>query len=127
MIFNSQFDRVRRRTLDSRVALSLWTAAICLGCMTFTANVRAQGHDGLTWSGPETCLACHEDEATEVHGSVMYQWQGEAPQMVTGPARQGKISGGVNSYCINILGNWNVCGNCHIGLGAMPGPEANQA
>jgi hypothetical protein len=83
-----------------------------------------QGHDGLTWSGPETCLQCHGTEAHEVHGSVMYQWEGEAPQMATGPDRQGKISGAVNSYCINILGNWDVCGNCHIGLGVQPSADA---
>ncbi len=77
-------------------------------------------HDGLTWSGPGTCLECHGEEATEVHGSVMYQWQGDAPQMTTGPESQGKIAGGVNSYCINILGNWDTCGNCHVGLGALP-------
>ena len=33
---------------------------------------------------------------------------------------QGKIAGAVNSYCINILGNWDACGNCHVGLGAIP-------
>lgn len=82
-------------------------------------------HAALTWTGPETCLACHEDEANEVHGSVMYQWQGHTPAMVDGPDLQGKISGGVNSYCINILGNWDVCGNCHVGLGARPEPTAS--
>jgi hypothetical protein len=81
------------------------------------------GHEGLTWTGSDTCLQCHTSEAHEVHASVMYQWEGEAPQMVTGPARQGKISGAVNSYCVNILGNWNVCGNCHVGLGAQPSPD----
>mgnify|MGYP001813910010 FL=1 len=82
-------------------------------------------HEGLTWQGPGTCLECHADEATDVHGSVMYQWQGASPQMASGPTHQGKIAGGVNSYCINILGNWAVCGNCHVGLGAAPGPEPN--
>lgn len=77
-------------------------------------------HDGLTWNGQDTCLQCHEEEAIEVHGSVMYQWQGQSPEVVNGPAVQGKISGGVNSYCINILGNWGVCGNCHVGFGAEP-------
>ncbi len=84
-------------------------------------------HAGATWSGPGTCLECHEIEANEVHGSVMYQWQGQAPEVINGPAAQGKISGGVNSYCINILGNWGVCGNCHVGLGAMPEASASSA
>ncbi len=77
-------------------------------------------HDDLVWTGPSTCLECHEDEAHQVHGSVMYQWKGASPDMVNGPQNQGKIAGGVNSYCINILGNWNACGGCHVGLGALP-------
>ena len=84
-------------------------------------------HANATWSGPGTCLECHETEANEVHGSVMYQWQGQTPEVVNGPALQGKISGGVNSYCINILGNWAVCGNCHVGLGALPSASASPA
>ncbi|HSN56733.1 MAG TPA: MopE-related protein [Candidatus Sulfomarinibacteraceae bacterium] len=83
-----------------------------------------QGHDSLVWNGSQTCLQCHTAEAHEVHGSVMYQWQGETPEMASGPARQGKIAGAVNSYCINILGNWGACGNCHVGLGAQPSAEA---
>ena len=83
-----------------------------------------EGHDGLVWSGSDTCLQCHTTQAHEVHASVMYQWEGATPDMTSGPERQGKISGAVNSYCINILGNWDVCGNCHVGLGQPPTPEA---
>jgi hypothetical protein len=83
----------------------------------------SEPHAALSWSGPETCLQCHSTEAHEVHGSVMYQWQGDAPQMVNGHSPQGKIAGAVNSYCINILGNWNACGGCHLGLGALPEDE----
>ncbi len=54
----------------------------------------------------------------------MYQWKGDTPDMVNGEAPQGKNAGAVNSYCINILGNWNACGNCHVGLGAKPEDEA---
>jgi hypothetical protein len=83
-----------------------------------------QGHEGLVWNGTATCLQCHTNEAHEVHASVMYQWEGETPDMTSGPDRQGKISGAVNSYCINILGNWDVCGNCHVGLGEPPTADA---
>ena len=81
-------------------------------------------HAALTWSGPDTCLQCHSAEAHEVHGSVMYQWKGETPEMVNGGDQQGKNAGAVNSYCINTLGNWDACGNCHVGLGAMPQDDA---
>ena len=83
-----------------------------------------QGHDGLVWTGSDTCLQCHTTQAHEVHASVMYQWEGATPDMTSGPELQGKISGAVNSYCINILGNWDVCGNCHVGLGQPPTPDA---
>jgi len=83
-----------------------------------------EGHDGLVWNGSETCLQCHTTQAHEVHASVMYQWEGATPDMTSGPDLQGKISGAVNSYCINILGNWDVCGNCHVGLGEPPTPDA---
>jgi len=73
------------------------------------------------------CLDCHEAEARDVHASVHYQWQGDAPYMTNGAGPQGKLTNSVNSYCINILGDWAKCGACHIGKGAMPEPEATQA
>ena len=56
----------------------------------------------------------------EMYASTHYQWQGDALYRTSGPLKQGKISNAVNSYCINILGNWGDCGNCHVGLGATP-------
>ena len=55
-----------------------------------------------------------------MYASTHYQWQEEAPYRTSGPLMQGKISNAVNSYCINILGNWGDCGACHVGLGAQP-------
>lgn len=84
-------------------------------------------HANLTWNGAATCLECHETEAQEMHGSVHYQWEGDALFMVDGPARQGKNAGAVNSYCINITGNWNGCSTCHVGRGALPTPDMTRA
>jgi hypothetical protein len=115
--------------LNPKITLSHAIATVSAVAVFATgAPASAQNpHADLTWSGPAMCLDCHETEANEVHGSVMYQWQGQAPETVNGPAVQGKISGGVNSYCINILGNWSVCGNCHVGLGALPETSATPA
>jgi len=33
---------------------------------------------------------------------------------------QGKDAGSLNAYCGNILGNWDGCKSCHIGLGIKP-------
>lgn len=72
------------------------------------------------WKGADTCLSCHEEEAKQVFSSVHYQWLGQTPYMNNGPEVQGKLDVGVNSYCINITGNWNGCGACHVGLGTRP-------
>lgn len=81
-------------------------------------------HLGIAaWEGTDTCLACHEAEAEEVFHSVHYQWLGDTPYLVTGPEKQGKLDLGVNSYCINITGNWTGCSNCHVGLGDRPTQE----
>ncbi len=77
-------------------------------------------HNGQTWQGSQNCLSCHESEALEMHGSSHYQWQGQALYTVNGPDIQGKLNTALNSYCISILGNWNACGSCHVGLGAKP-------
>ena len=81
----------------------------------------ATGHANLTWDGtPGVCLSCHKEQAREMYASTHYQWEGDALYRTNGPVKQGKISNAVNSYCINILGNWGDCGACHVGLGAQP-------
>lgn len=83
-------------------------------------------HAGLTWDGaPGVCLPCHESQAREVYDSVHYQWQGPAPYMTHGPARQGKLAGAFDTYGGHILGNWEACGACHIGQGGVPDPTEN--
>lgn len=90
-------------------------------------------HAGLTWTGSYTiCQSCHAAQVDEVHASAHYQWKGAASEMVNGQPQQGKIiqrdagsnilpgTSAMNAYCINILGNFNGCGACHIGLGAGP-------
>ena len=79
-------------------------------------------HANLTYADyPRNCLGCHSDEVNEVASSTHYKWLGHTPEMVnkTG-TQQGKLTNGVNSYCINILGNWPVCGSCHVGRGKRP-------
>jgi len=117
--------RTTSRSVHQRIAGLVGGALLLI--VSVTPAMAQNPHEDLTWSGSDTCLECHEDEAIDVHGSVMYQWEGQSPEVVNGPGVQGKISGGVNSYCISILGNWDVCGNCHIGLGAMPGADPTPA
>jgi len=79
-------------------------------------------HAGLSWSDyPSACIGCHADEANDMFNSAHYKWVGEAPDMTnqTG-VLQGKLTNAVNSYCINVLGDWKLCGKCHAGRGLRP-------
>ncbi len=79
-------------------------------------------HSGLVYSQyPANCLSCHSAEADEMASSTHYKWTGEATDMVNNPGGvQGKLTNAMNSYCINIKGNWKVCGSCHVGRGEQP-------
>jgi hypothetical protein len=96
--------------------------------VTITVSAPSGGsHPSQVWTGTQQCRQCHAQQANDVHGSVHYQWQGQAPYGISGPPIQGKLNTAVNSYCVNILGNWNVCGNCHAGLGVKPEASATTA
>ncbi|MCF8055670.1 MAG: hypothetical protein K9K37_03410 [Desulfocapsa sp.] len=79
-------------------------------------------HAGLTFAEyPDNCLSCHYTEALEMQNSTHYRWVGETPDMVNNQGTlQGKLTNAVNSYCINIEGDWPVCGSCHVGRGKKP-------
>lgn len=90
-------------------------------------NNNADPHEGLTFVAyPGNCLSCHAEQAVEMLQTTHYQWLGDAPDMVNGVGfRQGKLTNAVNSYCINIQGNWPVCGTCHVGRGLRPDEAGN--
>jgi hypothetical protein len=115
---------MKRYTVFFLLFLSLCGAALfsIVGSATGSA-----AHSSLTWQGPQTCLACHETQARNVHASSHYQWQGSALYTVNGADTQGKLITAVNSYCIAVLGNWNACGSCHVGLGVKPDPSPTTA
>jgi hypothetical protein len=79
-------------------------------------------HTNLTYGAyPGNCLSCHAKQAVEMLQTTHYQWLGDAPDMTNGVGkRQGKLTNAVNSYCINIEGDWPVCGSCHVGRGQRP-------
>ncbi len=84
-------------------------------------------HATLTWADyPSACLSCHNggeggNQYAEMFASTHYQWLGETPEMAQGPMLQGKLTNAINNYCINIKGNWDLCGSCHAGRGTKPG------
>jgi len=79
-------------------------------------------HAGLNYQEyPGNCLTCHVIEANDMLQTTHYRWRGDAPDMLNSPGtQQGKLTNAVNSYCINILGDWPLCGSCHAGRGKRP-------
>jgi hypothetical protein len=93
-----------------------------------SACVPVEDHDCLTASDyPSACLGCHDngvagDQYGDAFDSVHYKWTGPGTDMTNDPGGvQGKMTNAMNTYCINILGNWGVCGTCHAGRGVKPG------
>lgn len=92
--------------------------------MTAVYATSANPHASLTWTGYTVCLSCHTAEAKEMQASAHYQWEGQATSMVNGEPLQGKLNTALNSYCGNIIGNWEGCSSCHVGLGKRPDDAA---
>jgi len=83
-------------------------------------------HGNLTWSDyPSACLSCHGTQYNEMADSTHYKWVGDTTEMANqNGTLQGKLTNAVNSYCINILGDWKICGKCHAGRGLRPDDQA---
>ena len=78
----------------------------------------------MEYTGPETCISCHEVEALEVHGSVHYQQTGMTPNVTNISGMAGKSEGAFNTYCGSIRTSpFFTCAGCHVGNGLPPEPE----
>lgn len=91
-------------------------------------------HASLTYAGyPSNCISCHDggtggSQYNQMFSALHYTWKATAPDMTNQPGTvQGKLTNELNSYCINILGNWPSCGACHAGRGIKPGSGDTKA
>ncbi|MCU0290967.1 MAG: hypothetical protein MUF10_03120 [Thermoanaerobaculaceae bacterium] len=135
-------------TGDQTFSLS---ASFTAGGVTKSASMQVRVKDSGTlvgshvgrfasFDGTQTCLTCHLSEAQDMHGSVHYQWLGDASEArgLTTPLA-GKL-GGINDFCIYPDINWigkltntagqqvdGGCARCHAGLGTKPMPDPTQA
>ncbi len=103
----------------------LLTACLAPGA----AQAAIPEHEAITeYTGPETCVACHVEEALEIHASVHYQWTGPTPNVtnINGPAGKGEL--GFNTYCGSVSTSRRIaCSGCHAGNGGAPMPNATPA
>jgi hypothetical protein len=79
-------------------------------------------HEAITqYVGPATCVACHENEAKAMFGSVHYQWSGPTPNVPNIDGNAGKGDLGFNTYCGTVVGSRRIsCWTCHAGNGKVP-------
>lgn len=78
----------------------------------------------MEYTGPETCINCHESEAQEIHGSVHYQQTGMTPNVTNIAGTAGKAEDAFNTYCGSIKTSpYFTCAGCHVGNGLPPEPE----
>ena len=91
------------------------------------------------FEGTKTCLTCHRDEAIQFHGSVHYQWSGDASDSEGLSTPNAGKMGGINDFCIYPDINWlgklttvdgaqvdGGCARCHTGLGLKPTASATE-
>ena len=73
------------------------------------------------YTGPETCVACHQTEAEDAFHSVHYQWTGPTPNVPNINGTAGKGEDGFNTYCGTTLSSRGVtCRSCHVSYGGTP-------
>ena len=85
------------------------------------------------YTGPQVCVACHEGQARDMHGSVHYQQGGAFPNVTNIPldfaaagerpaqAASDLVATGVNTYCGTHENSPRfTCAGCHVGNGRFP-------
>jgi hypothetical protein len=78
------------------------------------------------YTGPEVCVACHEGEARDMHGSVHYQQNGLTDYVTNIDGLGGErgfdfAATGINTYCGTHENSPRfTCAGCHVGNGRFP-------
>ncbi|MBT2972141.1 MAG: hypothetical protein B6D72_09040 [gamma proteobacterium symbiont of Ctena orbiculata] len=129
-------DNQDKSSLSDTVRITVEAAPVEPPPPTEPPKTAAEAHAGITvYEGPSTCIACHEDEAVAMHGSVHYQQSGDAinltndvtPFSKNGLPRAGERGDGaigINTYCGSHENSPRfTCAGCHVGNGRFPNSE----
>ena len=92
------------------------------------SHAAVAAHESITeYLGPQTCVACHQAEAEDMHGSVHYQQTGPTPNVLNIPGYAGERGFGAigfNTYCgAHATSSRATCAGCHVGYGRFPAPQ----
>ena len=129
-------DDGRGGSAEANVTITV-TPALASQCPDPAPTTAAEAHAKCTtpYTGPEVCVACHEQEAVDMHGSVHYQQNGPAINITNlndpgTPFDQAVRAGergfdvavtGINTYCGSHENSPRfTCAGCHVGNGRFP-------
>lgn len=73
-------------------------------------------HESIqSYDGPQTCIACHQDEAQDMLDSLHMQWSGPTPELTnTNGEAKGKAVDGINTFCTYAMSSKGACFSCHV-------------
>ncbi len=99
------------------VSLSLLLAA----CGSSSTTPVFEGHEAYftanSYEGTESCLECHEGDATEVMASGHWNWEGTSTGLDGKETETHGKTDLINNFCIAIASNEGRCTQCHVGYG----------
>jgi hypothetical protein len=120
-------DNQGKASAASATTARISTSAACTSPIPEHCSITA-------YTGPEVCVACHEGEARDMHGSVHYQQGGAFPNVTNIPsdfksagerpakaAASDLVATGINTYCGTHENSPRfTCAGCHVGNGRFP-------
>jgi fibronectin type 3 domain-containing protein len=103
-------------------------ANVALGQTNVISPAAQQAHAQITsYDGPATCVACHQQQAQQMFGSLHYQEMADTPHVANIDGLAGKGSNGarvMNSYCgTPSTSSRATCATCHVGNGRIPSAQ----
>lgn len=107
---------------DTSYLLLSFALLFLLGPVHATSLEALEAHATITeYTGPETCVGCHEAEANAAHASVHYQQNGSTPYVTNIDGKAGKTEKAYNSYCgTPVTSPRSTCAGCHVSNGKYP-------
>jgi octaheme c-type cytochrome (tetrathionate reductase family) len=100
----------------SGIPASLLIAGLLTGTSAADPHQEINGPFENPLQVTETCLACHEDAASQMMKTTHWTWTAE--QQVNGRSINRGKKNTINNFCISVdSANWPRCTSCHISYG----------
>jgi len=108
---------IRSQSTTATLPLLTLFATALLVLTSPVANASIPEHDSIqSYEGPQTCIACHDQEARDMLDSLHMQWSGPTPDLTNTDdgERIGKGDWGINTFCTYAPSSKGACYSCHV-------------